>query len=158
MLVWLGVAAGALAVAPRAGAQQRFYPYAEYRVDAINGRGSAIQGGVGPVIPLGVYTRVSVTVAGGPTWRDGGVQMSGRADLIARFLLDPFREARWGLSLGGGLTLPHTSGESRVQPYMTAVIDVEGRVWHGLSPAVQAGFGGGTRLGVALRTSPRAWR
>ncbi len=116
------------------------------------------QAGVGPVIPLGVYTRLTATIAGGPAWRDGDTRMSGRADVIARFLLDPFRETRWGLSLGGGLTVPYTDGDAHVQPYMTAVVDVEGRIWRRLTPAVQLGVGGGTRLGIVLRTSPRAWR
>ena len=132
--------------------------YAELRGDAIFGDGTALQGGGGIVLPAGIYARVNIDGAVGTRFRDGEARTSGRADLIARFLLDPFREMPVGLSLGGGVTVPYTDGDTGVQPYLTAVIDIEGRRRGRFTPALQIGLGGGTRLGVVLRTSTRAWR
>jgi hypothetical protein len=142
----------------RANAQERIPVYAEYRGDAIVGRGTAAEGGMGIVIPAGVYVRTSIDGAGGVTWRDGASRASGRVDVIGRFLLDPFRQTRLGVSLGGGVSVPYASGDAHVRPYLTAVVDVEGPVRRRFTPAVQVGFGGGARVGVVLRTSPRAWR
>ena len=78
---------------------------------------------------------------------------SGRVDAIARFLLDPFREMPLGLSLGGGVSVPYASGDTATRPYLTAVVDIEGRRRGGLTPALQLGLGGGARVGLVLRTS-----
>jgi hypothetical protein len=156
--LWLGLALSG-ALVEGAGAQQRRPPtYGEFRIDVIAGSGTAVHGGAGIVIPLGVYTRASIDAAAGARWRDDAVRASGRVDVIARFLLDPFREVPAGLSLGGGLTVPYTEGDATVRPYITAVIDVEGRMWRRLTPALQLGLGGGTRVGLVFRASPRGWR
>ena len=138
--------------------QQRIPTFAEYRADAIVGRGTAIEGGLGIVIPAGVYVRTSIDGAAGATWRDNSTHASGRVDVISRFLLDPFREVPVGISLGGGISVPYASGDRRVRPYLTAVVDIEGRRRSGITPAIQIGIGGGTRVGVVLRRSPRSWR
>src|SRR5213075_2204689 len=145
----LAVALGALAV-PKVQAQNQPPAYAEYRADAIVGRGTAAQGGAGVVVPLGIYIRLGIDAAAGATWRGDATRASGRVDVIGRFLLDPFRETRLGLSLGGGVSVPYTDGEQRVRPYLTVVIDVEGRVHGPVTPALQIGLGGGTRIGVVL--------
>lgn len=132
--------------------------YAEYRLDAIIGSGTAAQGGAGVVLPLGTYVRLGVDAAYGATWNNGQARMSGRADAIARFLLDPFREAPFGLSLGGGLSVPYVPSSARLRPYLTAVMDVEGRKRGSFTPALQLGLGGGTRIGVVIRSSPPRWR
>jgi hypothetical protein len=143
-----------------AGARAQTQPpaYAEYRADAIVGRGTTVQGGGGVVVPLGIYVRLGVDAAAGATWRDRLTRASGRVDVITRFLFDPFRETPVGLSLGGGVSLPYTDGQQRLRPYLTMVIDVEGRVRGPVTPALQVGLGGGTRIGVVLRTSRPRWR
>ena len=141
-----------------ARAQQRPTPYAEYRADVMSGRNTAAQAGAGLVLPFGIYVRTSLDGAVGATWRDGLARASGRADLVSRFLLDPFRETPVVLSLGGGVSVPYVDGDTRVRPYLTAVVDVEGRLRGRITPAFQIGLGGGVRVGVVLRTSPRAWR
>jgi len=151
--------AAALLVSGVAGAQQiPTRPYAEYRADAIIARGTAAQIGGGVVVPLGLYVRLGIDAGAGATWRYGEAFGIGRVDAIARFLLDPFRESRLGFSLGGGVSAPIGSAEPSQPPYMTAVIDIEGRRGHGLTPALQIGLGGGTRVGVVLRQSPLQWR
>jgi hypothetical protein len=156
----VGLLFGGLVVAARAvGGQAPSTPgYAEFRVDAIIARATAIQGGVGGVIPLGTYVRVGIDAAGGATVRDGSSRASGRIDAIGRFLLDPFREAPVGVSLGGGLSLQYVDGDKRVRPYLTAVVDIEGKRRGAITPALQLGLGGGTRVGVVLRPSQPRWR
>jgi hypothetical protein len=146
---------------PMARAQQQILAppsYMEYRADAIVARGTTLQGGLGPVFPLGTYVRLSVDGAVGSTWRDGSAHASGRVDAISRFLLDPFREVPVAVSLGGGVSVPYVDGDRRVRPYVTVVIDVEGRIRGRFTPAMQVGLGGGARVGFVLRTSPPRWR
>lgn len=132
--------------------------YAEFRLDAIVSHETSSHAGVGVVMPLGTYVRFGIDAAAGATFRDGTSRASGRVDAIGRFLLDPFREAPFGLSLGGGLSLPYADGDKRVRPYLTAVVDIEGRRRGSITPAVQFGLGGGARVGVVLRTSQSRWR
>ena len=79
-------------------------------------------------------------------------------DAIGRFLLDPYREMPLGLSLGGGISVPVVRGDSQVRPYLTAVVDVEGRTRGPVTPAVQVGLGGGARVGVVMRLATGRWR
>jgi len=156
---WHLIAVAALVAGGRlVGAQEQPPRYVELRADAIAGRATSVQGGVGLVIPLDVYTRVGIDGAMGTTWRDATPHVSGRVDVIVRFLLDPFREAPLGLSLGGGLSAPYAAGDVHVRPYLTAVIDLEGRTRGPVTPAIQAGLGGGARIGLLLRTSSPRWR
>lgn len=156
----LTIAMTLLGFARTARAQMRLTPppYAEYRVDGISGRGTALEAGGGVSLPMGIYVRLGVDGAAGTTWRDGGLRTSGRVDAIARFLLDPFREVPVGLSLGGGLTVPYVQGDKTLRPLVAAVVDIEGRMHGRFTPAVQLGLGGGARLGVVIRTSPPRFR
>lgn len=126
--------------------------YGEYRLDAIDGRGTSVEAGAGLTVPMGTYVRVAAIGALGSHWRDGETSLAGRTDVIARFLLDPLRQLPFALSMGGGVSVPYERG-TRVRPYLTAVIDVEGKRRGRVTPAVQIGLGGGARVGVALRTS-----
>ena len=155
------IVGAAIAIGARGlGAQQSLVPppYPEFRADAIVARETAAQVGAGVVVPLGIYVRFSVDAAGGATFADGTTRASGRVDAISRFLLDPFRETPVTLSLGGGLSVPYVDGQTRVRPYLTAVIDIEGRMRGRLTPALQIGLGGGARVGLVLRASPARWR
>lgn len=127
-------------------------PYVEYRADGIFGNAETAQAGLGLNVPMGIYVRLGIIGAAGVTHRDSESSFSGRTDVLARFLLDPLRETPVALSLGGGLSVPYEQG-TRVRPYLTGVVDVEGRRRHGVSPALQVGLGGGTRVGIVLRAS-----
>ncbi len=139
--------------------RQRIPTYAELRADGIfsSDRITALAG-AGVVVPAGNYTRISLGAGAGAERRSSETQFAGRVDLIARFLLDPLREMPWGISLGGGLTVPYGEGTQGVQPLMMAVIDVEGRRGRRFTPALQVGLGGGTRVALVFRSSSRAWR
>jgi len=143
----------------RAVAQRLPIPaYLEYRGDGIVGRGTTAQAGLGAVFVMGTYVRTSVDGGAGATWQGGESSASGRVDVIARFLLDPFRESPIGFSLGGGVSVPYVDGQAHVRPFLTAVVDVEGRIRRNITPALQVGLGGGTRIGIVFRTSPPRWR
>ena len=149
---------GALALPAAAGAQRVPELSPELRADAIVGRVPSVQAGVGVEIPAGIYMRVGLDGAAGATWRDGATAATGRADAIARFLLDPFREVPIGLSFGGGVSVPIGAPAGSRSPYLTLVLDIEGKVHHGVAPALQIGLGGGARIGVVLRQSELQWR
>ena len=164
----IAAAAWAVAVAfvgaPVARGQQPTAPRIapEVRLDAIVGHDAAVQLGAGIQIPAGYYARIGLDAAvGAPIGTGVGSTrrgMDARVDLLARFLLDPFGQAAYGLSLGGGASLRAEHGE-RARPLLLVAIDVEGhRSTHGLVPAVQVGLGGGVRLGVILRRGAPASR
>lgn len=138
-------------------AQQTPTVYPEFRADAILAKSTTGQAGAGLVVPVGVYVRFGLDAAAGATWQDRASSASGRVDAIVRFLLDPLRENRTALSIGGGLSAPiHRDGVK--SPYLTVVLDVEGKSRGGITPGVELGLGGGARLGVVLRRSPPRWR
>ena len=149
---------GALLLPPCLRAQRAPALSPELRGDAIVARAPSFQAGAGLEIPAGIYVRVGLDGAVGATWRDGAAATVGRADAIARFLLDPFREVPIGLSFGGGVSVPIGAPAGSRSPYLTLVLDVEGKVHHGVAPALQIGLGGGARIGVVLRQSELQWR
>jgi len=131
----------------------------EMRLDAIIGHQPAVQAGLGLQVPMGYYVRVGLDAAAGmPVGSDAPRRPDARADLLVRFLLDPFRQSAYGLSLGGGLSARAEPGD-RVRPRLLVAADLEGRrSAHGVVPAVQVGLGGGVRIGVLLRRGARLMR
>lgn len=144
------------ALAPAARAQQSarsVFPPLELRADVIDPRSAGnvtLHGGVGVNVPLGSYVRLEVDGAGGVTRRADANHRSGRGDAIARFLLDPFAESPWGLSIGGGLSALFADG-ARTHAYLVVVADLEAPRVGGIVPALQAGLGGGLRVGLVAR-------
>jgi hypothetical protein len=146
------------AAAPLAAQRQTRLAIApELRVDVLGGDGTSVQAGGGLQIPAGTYVRVGVIGAMGSRWNDGESSTDGRLDVLARFLIDPFRQARWGLSAGGGVSLRARDGD-RVRPNLLLALDLEGPRMSGVSPALQIGLGGGLRGGIGLRWNGRAAR
>jgi len=141
-------------VASLAQAQTPLRPQPELRVDVIDvrsDRSGTVQGGAGLGLPLGYYARLGVIAAAGVTQRDDVTLGSGRLDLVTRFLFDPFREARWGLSVGGGMTVTYVAQEEW-RELLLVLIDLETPpVKRRIVPAIQLGLGGGARVGVAVR-------
>lgn len=145
-----------LALAPAARAQQSsrsVLPPLELRADVIDPRSTkdaTLQAGVGVNLPLGSYARLEVDGAGGVTRREEVDYHSGRGDAIVRFLLDPFAESAWGLSIGGGMSALFAEG-ARTRGYLVAVGDLEAPRMGSIVPAVQVGLGGGLRVGIVAR-------
>lgn len=128
-------------------------PPIEVRIDAIDPRSSrsgTLHAGLGVNIPLGYYVRLELVAGGGVTRRDTVNASSGRVDALSRFLLDPFGESPWGLSIGGGMSVLFASG-ARTREYLVVVTDLEGPSIGAIVPALQLGLGGGFRAGVVLR-------
>jgi hypothetical protein len=125
----------------------------EVRADVLFGHQSAAQIGAGVQIPFGYYVRLGLDGAAGVRLGDGGSgsRADARVDVLTRFLLDPFRQSHYGLSLGGGIGLRAEPGD-HVRPVLLAAVDLEGTRWSsGWVPALQVGLGGGARVGIVLR-------
>ena len=146
--------------APRVlGAQEfSFSPQvqAELRTDALSGPPVAVQFGVGLNIPAGYYVRLGLTAAGGVAWRAGASAGSARLDLTTRYLLDPFGELRWGIYGGAGVSA--RIDERHMRTYLLVVGGVEGPASHGWRTSIEAGLGGGARLGIVLRRARKNGR
>lgn len=152
------------ATAGCAGAQEsdalRSAPQLELRLDAIDVRGweqGTVQIGAGAELPLGYYARLGLVGAGGVTARQETTVGSGRADLLVRFLLDPFAESTLGLSLGGGVSVQYAP-VGGWREYLTVLLDLELPRLRDVVPAAQVGLGGGLRMGLALRRYERGRR
>jgi hypothetical protein len=157
----MGVMLGALicsASAQRVSAQERARPRAEARLDYLGPNPHTVHAGLGVNVPFGTYLRMGVIGAGGASWKDSRAAASARADLLARFSFDPFRECAWALSAGGGLSVRYDQvepGRDRWRPLLALVIDLEGPRTGSVAPAVQLGLGGGARFGVIIRGAAR---
>jgi len=125
----------------------------EVRVDAVGASPATVQGALGVEIPAGWYVRVGFIAGAGGSVEEGEQVAAGRLDILARFLLDPFRQSRWGFSAGGGISLLAREGD-HVRPQLLVALDLEGpRSASGVSPSIQVGLGGGVRAGIGLRWS-----
>lgn len=129
------------------------------RTDVIFGSRGAVQAGAGLQVPAGLYVRVGADVAAGVrTGRVDGSRLDGRVDVLGRFLLDPYRQSRFGLSAGAGLGARLERGE-RSTPLLLVALDVEehqrGDDW---VRALQVGLGGGARVGIVLRRAEASAR
>jgi hypothetical protein len=116
----------------------------EARLDVVGPRVYSWQPGVGLNLALGYYARLAGIVGITPQSDSRFIADRLRCDIIARVLLDPFREQRWALSLGGGVSI-------RRQTYLAAVLDLEGPELKSVLPALEIGVGGGARGGIILR-------
>ena len=123
----------------------------EARADGLVGRRTAGHLGGGANVAVGNYLRAGLVVAGGAT-RGNGDELVGsaRADLVGRFLLDPFREHAWGPYAGAGLGVLWDE-EADAREVVLLVIGAEGGMRSRVRPAIEVGFGGGTRIGIVLR-------
>lgn len=123
----------------------------EGRVDAFIARIVAVQAGVGVSVPAGTNLRVSLVGAmGGSEERGGAVDMSARVDGVARFLLDPTFGTRWTPYAGGGMSLRYDRGPEW-RGVLVLLVGVEGPRTGGVVPFIEAGWGGGVRVGFGFR-------
>lgn len=119
----------------------------ELRLDVIAGSEPAMHAGAGVSLPAGRYARLGLAAGAGV----GGWSRSrsARADAVVRFLLDPFRRSRVGMSIGGGLSARYDDRDLRGVAMLFA--EVEGRGTRGWIPFGAVGLGGGVRLSAGLR-------
>lgn len=153
---WLATLALVAVAAPLA-AQRPTGRQFEGRVDLVAADTPSLQLGLGLNVPAGIHVRVAAIVAGGVAHRDDVTHGAARADLVARFLLDPYREFPLGLYGLAGLSAMHDPFE-RWRPRVMVGVGVESRVRSGRAIAAELSLGGGVRMGVAVRRARRSGR
>ena len=149
----LAVVAASTHVATRpmdSRAQEDPSPRAELRLDAIVARHTDLQGGVGAALPLGNYARFVVIGAVGTRFDASAQELSGRVDLLGRFLLDPFMQSPRGVYGAAGLSALYV-GDERWRPLLVALAGIEWSSRAQFVPFLEVGYGGGVRLSVGLR-------
>jgi hypothetical protein len=152
-LLALGCAAAMFAApAPTAAQQVAFQPPVQFeaRLDLLGGPPAGVQVAAGANVAADYYLRIGADVAAGVAARGGAAVASGRVDVAARYLLDPFHEFRWGPYAGGGFTTQW----NRVAGWrgdLLLLVGVEGPAHRGWRTSVELGLGGGARLGVVFR-------
>jgi hypothetical protein len=141
----------------------------EGTVNARWSRSNAVELGWSLIVPMSPYVRTHFTAAGGYIRRDQLWMRESRYEGTVRFLLDPFRQSRYGLSFGGGVGMTNSDGlfgrpnplGVRFQtwrPFLVTYADLELRKSAGLTPALQLGLGSGIRLGFLIRSATNRWR
>lgn len=122
----------------------------EVRVDGRFGASPAARFGAGVNVPAGYYVRLGGAAGLGPARHDHRTVAGAQMEAVARYLLDPFREIRWGLYAGAGLS---ASWEEAAQwrGHLVALIGLEGPESGRWRTAVELGLGGGLRAGLVMR-------
>jgi len=126
-------------------------------MDAIVGQHTGVQAAGGLATAAAYNLRLGLDAGIGVRRADGGTQAAGRVDLLARWLSDPFRRSRRALHAGGGVGVLFEQGAAP-RPVAIVTVGVEGRSDGPWVPGVEAGLGGGFRVGFTLRRNPATRR
>lgn len=143
--------AGLALVSSTAAASAQTHRQPELRIDVVGPSPFSVQPGIGANVALGHYARISANIGYALTRDTNQIADRWRADLLGRFVLDPFRQQRWGLAVGGGLSI-------RRRTYIAALLELEGPEVAGWLPALQAGVSGGFRAGLVMRRAIKGRR
>jgi hypothetical protein len=161
MRTWLGEAIGRVMVAAMvATAIPMGSSYAqtsnsatvpEVRADVIAAsRTTMAQLGAGLNFGSAGYGRVAFVAAAGTATRAGRTRESARIDAAIRFHLDPYRLAKWGAYAQGGLSGLYNAFDGW-RALVSTTIGIEMPTRGHTTWALEAGLGGGVRLGAVLR-------
>lgn len=153
----VAIAALFLLAAPALLAQgSRIVP--EARLDAIIARRTAVQPAIGVDVALSPEIRLELAAGlGASAGRGGPDGVSARTDAIVRFLIDPNHAMHWSPYIGGGIGARYDRGPEW-RGVAILVAGASGRRRGHWIPFVEAGFGGGVRLGLGFRRAPAASR
>lgn len=121
-----------------------------FRADVIAANDPSVMAAAGVQVAGAYNIRLGLEVGAGGVSRAAGWQPAGRADLLLRWLSDPFRASRWGLNAGGGLGVLVERGLAP-RPVAIITIGVDGPQRGSWLRGVEVGLGGGVRAGVTLR-------
>jgi phosphatidylglycerophosphate synthase len=125
-------------------------PRLEGRLDLFTAKIDAAHAGIGLATDLGTYFRLATIVGAGVGRAGDETVPSGRIEVTGRFLLDPFRQARWGIYGGAGAMARYDDGPG-TRGFLTLMIGAELPGRRQNVTAVEVGIGSGVRLGVAIR-------
>lgn len=123
------------------------------RLDALIDREPGAQFALGMAVASAYNIRLEFDAGVGGVSRSQGWTSTGRFDLLARWLSDPFRQSHWGISAGAGIG-------QRLEAHRTAAtvaivtLGVEGPSDGRWVPGVEIGLGGGFRAGLTVRRAP----
>jgi hypothetical protein len=152
-LLLAAVASALLVPDARASAQQpidRLQPAG--RIDVLASRITAMQGAAEVSIAGGRYTRLALVGGLGGSWKGSSGGLSARVDAVGRFVLDPDFLTRWAPYVGGGIGGRYDRiADSQWRADLIVFVGIEGPNWNGVVPFVEAGYGGGGRLGLGFR-------
>lgn len=136
-------------VAASAACAQKVEP--ETRIDAIIAHRSAVQAALGADIPFSPDLHLELAVGGGPALGGGGrAKFGGRVDAVVHFLLDPAHAMRWSTYAGGGVGGRYDTS-ARWRAVTIVVVGVNAPRRKHMIPFLEAGFGGGVRIGAGVR-------
>ncbi|MEO8880354.1 MAG: hypothetical protein ABI446_08125 [Gemmatimonadaceae bacterium] len=142
----------AFASSARAQSQSR-HVEPEVRVDAILSHLSALQAALGVDIPISPAMHLELVLGAGPSLvghEGGGVPLSARGDAVVHFLIDPQHRLRWSPYAGGGIGTRY-DGSHRWRAVAIILVGVNAPKWKHAVPFIEAGLGGGIRIGAGLR-------
>ena len=123
----------------------------EIRIDAFVAHRSALQAAVGADIPLSPELHLELAAGAGPAFGGGpGLSFSARGDAVLHFLLDPRHLMRWSPYAGGGLGARYDSS-AEWRAVAIVVLGVNAPRWKHAIPFIEAGLGGGFRIGAGVR-------
>ena len=121
------------------------------RLDGIIAHRGALQAALGLDMPISSAMRLELAAGAGPSFAPGpNSNVSARADAVVHFLLDPRHLMRWSPYAGGGVGARYDG----VQPWRAVailVVGVNAPKWKRAVPFIEAGLGGGFRVGAGLR-------
>ena len=127
------------------------------RADAIIDRNAGGQIALGVAVATAYNVRLGLDAGAGGVHRAAGWVPTGRLDLIARVLSDPFRQSRWALSAGGGVG-QLIGRDARPRTVAIVTLGIDGPSDGAWVPGVEVGLGGGLRVGVTFRRAPLGQR
>jgi hypothetical protein len=120
----------------------------EARLDGIVAtRAATTHAGLGLTRAASRNLELEIVVAGGITMRDerDDASVSARGDVLARFAPAPADRARWGAYAAGGVSALVERG-THGRAVLALLVGARGR-----RAFVEAGLGGGVRLGAGVR-------
>jgi hypothetical protein len=140
------VATGA---APSPARAQRIAP--EVRLDAFVAHRSALQTAIGADIAVSPELHLELAAGAGPAFGGGpGARFSARGDAVVHFLLDPRHLMRWTPYAGGGVGARYDRAADW-RAVAILVVGVNAPRWKHAIPFIEAGLGGGFRIGAGVR-------
>jgi hypothetical protein len=146
----MAVAALLVGTAAVAHAQaQRVQP--EVRMDGIIARRGALQGALGADVTISPEVHLELAAGIGPSFGSGASSnLSARGDAIVHFFIDASHVMRWSPYAGGGIGARYDRGPEW-HALAIVVVGVNAPRWKHAIPFIEAGFGGGVRIGAGLR-------